>query len=98
MVNDLTRLQKEIGEWGVKTFPKATPDTQLRHLKREVNELFEQHDPVEAADCLILLLGHAHRRGYDLFEEAVKKFKIIQGRKWAEPDSEGVQEHIREEL
>jgi len=96
VVSELSKLQKKVGEFGLIKFPTATPGTRVAHLKREVLELEEDHDPVEAADCVILLLGHAFLCGYDLYEEVLKKFEEIQTREWGDPDHEGVQEHIRE--
>ena len=91
-----SHIQKTVGEWGCETFSKATNTTIIAHLKREVNELEDDCDPEEAADCLLLLLHLAHREKFDLLAEAQKKFAINKKRKWGEPDSEGVVEHIRE--
>ena len=88
-------FQREVGEWGNLTFPKGTPDSLVAHLKKEVDELGETHDPEEAADCLLLLLHHAHKCGYDLVIETFRKFKTNKLRKWGEPDENGVVEHIR---
>ncbi len=92
---NFSKFQKEVGTWGNETFTKAHPDSIIAHLRREVTELQNSHRPEESADCLILLLHHAHRVGYDLLEEAKKKFEIIKKRKWGEPDKEGVVEHIK---
>lgn len=94
---DLKTFQDELGAWGDETFPDGTPETIVNHLCREVLELVEKHEPEEAADCFLLLLHHAHRSGYDLLEEAKKKFEINKTRKWGKPDKYGVIEHIREE-
>lgn len=95
MKPDCNTFQREVGEWGSATFPDGTPDSVVAHLKKEVNELAESHDPEEAADCLLLLLHHAHKCGYDLMIEAFKKFKINKTRTWGTPDRDGVVEHIR---
>lgn len=48
------------------------------------------HDPGEAADCLLLLLVHAHKKGYNLFNEAMEKAKInVVDRDWDTTDEEG---------
>ena len=91
----MKNFQDEVGEWGDIVFTKSTPHNIVTHLRREVNELSESHSPEEGADCFLLLLHHAHECGYDLMAEAIKKFQINKGRKWGEPDSEGVVEHIR---
>ena len=91
-------FQKEVGEWGDRTFPcdgDRRPGI-VTHLAKEVIELNQSHDPEEAADCFMLLLHHAHKSGYDLLEEAKKKFEINKKRKWGKPDKHGIVEHIRE--
>lgn len=92
----LSDFQREVGEWACATFPTATPDSWVAHLKREVVELADSHASDEAADCLILLLGHAHKNGFDLMEAAQAKMEVNCKRKWGKPDSEGVVEHICE--
>lgn len=48
------------------------------------------HDPKEAADCLLLMFHHAHKAGYSLLDEALKKAKINQARDWDTTDEAGV--------
>jgi len=91
-------FQCEVGRWGRETFGN---DVQRReglvaHLAREVIELAEAHDPEEAADCLILLLGHADVMGYDLLEVARVKMEINRMRTWGKPDRHGIVEHVSE--
>jgi hypothetical protein len=93
----MKNFQTIVGERGDAVFPGGTPDSVVAHLKKEVEELAESHNPEEAADCLLLLLHHAHRCGYDLMIEAFKKFEINKKRKWGEPDESDVVEHIRED-
>lgn len=92
----MNELQEIIGKWGEDTFPEATLDGIIAHLKKEVSELAERHDPQESADCLILLFHHAYLAGYDLLAEAQKKLQINKKRKWGTPDKHGVIEHIKE--
>lgn len=47
------------------------------------------HDPEEAADCLLLLLHHAHKAGYDLMAEAMRKAQINVERDWDTEDEGG---------
>lgn len=47
------------------------------------------HDPVEAADCLLLLLSHAAKAGYSLFGEAMDKVRINKARDWDSTDEGG---------
>lgn len=88
-------LQAEINEWQRKTFPESTEDTVLEHLTREVKELCDTRDPVEAADSVMLLVAFADKRGLCLLDLVRKKFEINKKRKWGEPDAQGVREHIR---
>ena len=54
------------------------------------------HQPVEAADCAILLLAHAARASYSLHQAILERFAVLQTRTWGEPDADGVIEHVRE--
>jgi len=94
-MGEMTKFQNEVGTWGDKTFPASTPDSIVAHLAREVGELADHHDSEEASDCLLLLLHHAHREGYDLLAEARIKFEINKKRQWGEPDENGIVEHVR---
>lgn len=94
-------LQREIGEWSVRTFgTEQSLEGLENHLKRELAELLSapnfESKIEEASDMMILLFGIAHRRGYDALEEAGKKFReILIYREWEKPDSEGVISHKR---
>jgi len=97
MIDSMKNFQSEDGEWASKTFPQATNQSITEHLKREVNELSNSKDSCdtsEAADCLLILLHHAHKNGYDLLSEAKSKFEINKKRKWGKPDKLGVVEHV----
>ena len=92
--HEFNNLQNQLGRWAENKFPSSNNRSITNHLKREVKELKDSNEPSEAADCLLLLLHHAHKNGYDLLEEAKKKFEIVKLRRWGEPDAEGVVEHI----
>ncbi len=90
--------------WSRTTFPDATLKSTVEHLRREVQELADEPDSAEEmADCAILL-AHAKSRLDDIAEdhnvnlpEAVReKLSVLRKRKWGEPDSDGVIEHVRE--
>lgn len=70
----------------------------LLHLQDEVKELIENpNDKMEWADCLLLLLDAAWRKGHsvqDLFDFADEKLQINKKRKW-EKQSNGVFYHIK---
>jgi dATP/dGTP pyrophosphohydrolase len=95
-------LQDAWGEWADKTFPQSDLESIASHFREEAREFagFEHseddtwnvppsHDPVEAADCLLLMLHHAHKAGYNLMEEALKKAKINIERDWDTTDEGG---------
>jgi len=94
-------LQDQVAAWQAETFPGATTRSRIKHLEKEVGELEEAELGIsrerilrEAADCAILLFGIAALVGGDLLDEARKKLEINKGRKWGEPDEDGVVEHI----
>lgn len=93
---DLDRFQKEVNEWQAVTFPESTKETVLTHLKREAAEISLSQDPMEAADIFLLLMAFLGKSGVLLSTVAREKFEICKKRKWGEPDSEGVREHVRE--
>jgi hypothetical protein len=83
-----------------KTF--GTPEVRdciapLRHLKEEVQELIDNpNDEMEWADCFLLLLDAAWRKGYtvdDLTKFASQKLEINKKRTWKKRD-DGVFKHV----
>ena len=69
----------------------------LLHLKDEIQELLDApDDPMEWADCFLLLLDAAWRKGHtvdDLIDFASEKLKINKQRKWKKTE-EGYYKHI----
>jgi len=96
----LLDFQNEVGAWGRETFGHDVHscDGLVSHLAREVVELSESHDPEEAADCFILLLGHADAMGYDLLDAARAKMEINRCREWGTRDRHGVIEHVSKSI
>ena len=91
---------KERNAFSFKTF--GSPEVRscvepLIHLKEEVNELIENpNDEMEWADCFLLLLDAAWRKGYsvdNLVEFASKKLEINKKRTWKKR-SDGVYKHV----
>ena len=96
-LKEKVELQADAGNWANRVFGKhQTVTGVMNHFKKECLEFFETDTPNEAADCLLLLMQHAHEKGYDLLDEGRKKHNINLNRKWSEPDSFGVIEHIKE--
>jgi hypothetical protein len=87
------------GEWSDATFgADRTGLPALHHLREEVGEVIDHPDDLlEWADCLMLLLDAARRRGIpiaDLMSAAVVKLDICKRRQWGEPDENGVVHHV----
>ena len=100
----LDAYQKRVGVWAESVFTQATPGSIVAHLRREVEELAAsthlgppEREEEEAADCFLLLLHLAHRRGYSLLDAAERKFAENKLRRWGAPDEFGVVEHLRGE-
>lgn len=91
------QFQEAVGRWADQVFPHSTLKSILAHLQEEVEEeLNESASPDEAADVLLLLLHYAHKRQFDLFEEAKRKFDINRGRRWSKPDVSGISRHLED--
>lgn len=87
-------LQEQIGNWRKQTFKGESLAARMDKMGDELSELADDpQDPKEAADLMILLLGHAHEMGYDLLGATKAKFKEIQTYEWEEPDQRGVCRH-----
>lgn len=102
---------KEITEWQDSIFTQATPLSAVKHLQREVRELFRDlcyGKPVggsysenvasEIADCFLLIISVAHLAGVDLETAVKEKMSINRMREWGKPDAQGVVEHVRNEI
>lgn len=93
-VDKFNDFVKQRDEFSFSTF--GSPETRgpiypLRHLAKEVQELLANpDDEMEWADCFLLLLDAARRKGYsvdDLMNFALKKLEINRERKWnKQPD------------
>lgn len=94
-IEDFREFALRVNEFQRRTFPASTRESVVAHLKKEVDELSDSHDRYEAADCLLLLIAHADKAGYDLLSAALEKFEMVKLRKWRPVNSEGFQEHIK---
>ena len=94
-MNDLIQ---RVGAWGLATFPDATEQGIINHLKDEVaTEVYPGCDPSELADTVILAIQVARHRGIDLIAEIEKKLAINMARTWpTEPNEEGFYPHVKE--
>lgn len=101
-MSNLLTFQQEVGEWANKTFPGSNLRTKLTHLHRELIELKEARRDTqvaeECADMFLILLHICHSLNIDLGEEAECKLEVCKGRIWGKPDTEGVIEHVREDV
>lgn len=94
-MKDMDAIQRVIGEWADQTYPKATIQSMVKHLHKEVDELLTE-DPIEIADCAMILMHVAHRRGVSIADLIAQKHEICKKRELGEPDADGVVEHIRQ--
>lgn len=100
-MNELKAYADELAIWQEATFGLAPPEPSIAHLLEEVIELAKSpYDPMEYADCFMLILA-AHRRAGGTIEGllAAARLKLVinQKRKWGEPDENGVVHHIPED-
>ena len=92
---DVEDWQDNVGKWAEKTFPQSSQESIIAHLRDEVNnEIGVDCDPDELADCVMLLLHLAHKRGIHLDQEMRNKFSKNKERKWGNVNSKGFWEHI----
>lgn len=94
-------LQDLVGQWGMQTFPEATSDTIIAHMREEVVELQEATDGYEEhgvgeelADIGLMLLHLAHRYGVDLQTEMIRKFAEVQGDEFVD-DGRGYRKRVK---
>lgn len=93
----MEELFKEIVEWAEATFPRSTPESIVNHLKEEILELeAKNNDPLEIADCVIMLFHLAHKHNIDVYSACKTKFNINLQRKWNKPNELGFCTHIKE--
>jgi len=105
MLTDLKKFNKFIEDrtkFSNETFGTPSERTciaPLLHLQEEVVELIENPaDTMEWADCMLLLLDAAWRKGWtmdDLLEFCIQKLEINKKRKWKKK-ANGVYNHIKE--
>lgn len=88
-------FQRDVAKLNERINLNSTPETILRHIKREVEELEGAYGQEEAADVYILLCALAWRCGYSLHHIALLKMEQNHQRKWGAPDKDGVVEHLR---
>jgi len=94
-VDDLTTLQKDLGDWAAVTFPDSTEESIIAHLRSEVNkELHPGCDSSELADVAILVCQLATKRNLRLFDLMNAKHAINLKRKWGPKNADGFWEHV----
>lgn len=109
MAQTLDEFQNETGAWGDATFPLSNADTVFSHLLEEFDELKAvaatipdnpQYDEAEeVADCFILLMQFAHKKGFSLYRSAVRKMEQNRERTWkVEPEPGGHIKHDQEAI
>lgn len=74
--------QSSINDWQDKTFPLATREGVLKHLREEMEEFFEHPCEIEAADIVILLFAYAKKDQFDLLRVVDEKMTVNRARNW----------------
>jgi len=96
---DLRNLESIRFEWSKKTFPGATTQSALEHLKDEIKEIeADPSDVVEYADALMLLMEAAARNQITVDQILVafqEKHQKNTTRKWVQ-NGNGSYYHIKE--
>lgn len=92
-------FQRQLCRWADTTFPEATLNGILLHLKKEFRELNDaliagSGDEEEVADMVMLLFHYAHKRHFSLFQAILDKFEVVKKRRWGKPDRHGNRRHL----
>lgn len=83
----LDSIVHEIVRWQRRQFPNSSTASAIDHLKEEIDELAENPDGEEWADCMFLLLAISDRAGIDRAVALERKLAINRARTWIEqPD------------
>ena len=95
-----TALQKKSVKWSRETFKDSTMESNLAHLRDEIDEIEQNPDDIEEwADVILLYMNGASLAGHtmdDILEAAYKKYEKNINRKWGIPDDRGVVKHSDE--
>lgn len=81
----IASLQAEIAGWIDQVHPDRTLLSIVAKLLGEAAELLSaetEDNPLEIADCAILILDYAHLAGIDLEEAILAKLEINRCRRW----------------
>lgn len=100
---ELVQLCIRQEHWSQETFGSDKirgPRGGLEHLKKEVQEAIDTpDDPLEYADCLLLVIDSARRAGFGIRElllAASTKQQINEGRLYSLPVNDEPVEHVRD--
>lgn len=98
----LHEIASDLAEWSQATFGTDTergPIGPLKHLEKEAREAQESPtDPVEYADCFLLVLDAARRAGIkpmELMQHAERKLALNKTRTYPRPARDEISEHVR---
>lgn len=97
---DWSKTQKNVYAWSRNTFKDSTMESNLDHLRDELNEIVENPNDIEEwADVIMLYMNAASFAGHsmdDILVAVNEKLEKNKKRKWGEPDERGVVKHIEE--
>lgn len=95
-------IASDQARWSQETFgtdAERGPLGALRHLEKEAREAQDNpSDPMEYADCFLLILDASRRAGIkpiELMEHAIEKMRVNKAREWPKPVDDMPVEHIQ---
>lgn len=99
--SEINSMTYTVGNWASRTFPNATKETIIAHLREELDELEKADTPkemaVEMADIILLTMHLAYRNMVLLGTITTNKFVVNKARIWkTEPEKEGHIKHIKD--
>ena len=93
-------MQEKQYKWSRETFGESSLESNIDHLRDELNEVVENPNDIEEwADVMLLYMNASSFVGHtmdDIFEAVQKKYEKNNKRTWGEPDERGVVKHISE--
>ena len=94
--NSIKDLQTLVVMWADSLYANRTLSNCLDKLLEEVEELYDNPNPEELADVMLLTLDLFHLAGVDPGKALMAKMKTNEERKWKIDPFTGVMKHIEE--
>jgi len=95
---DWSEMQEKQYKWSRETFGESTLESNLDHLRDELDEIVENPNDIEEwADVMLLYMNASSFVGFtmdDIYKAVQKKYEKNVKRKWGKPDERGVVKHV----